>query len=96
MAQRGLDIKAVDWVVNFDCPKTVEDYIHRIGRTGRAGAKGSAMTFVAQESDSAMMRDIAKVIKDVGQPVPPELDVSAGGRAGGSLRKFVSSRSNRR
>ena len=96
VAQRGLDIKAVDWVVNFDCPKTVEDYIHRIGRTGRAGAKGSAMTFVAQESDSAMMRDIAKVIKDVGQPVPPELDVSAGGRAGGSLRKFVSSRSNRR
>jgi ATP-dependent RNA helicase DDX5/DBP2 len=73
VAQRGLDIKAVDWVVNFDCPKTAEDYIHRIGRTGRAGAKGSAMTFVVRESDAGMMKDLARIIKDCNQPVPAEL-----------------------
>jgi ATP-dependent RNA helicase DDX5/DBP2 len=73
VAQRGLDIKAVDWVVNFDAPKTCEDYIHRIGRTGRAGAKGSSMTFVVPETDGAIMRDIARVIKDCGQPVPEDL-----------------------
>ena len=74
VAQRGLDVKGVDWVVNFDCPKNIEDYIHRIGRTGRAGAKGASMTFIAQESDTGMMKDIAKVMKDVGQKVPIELN----------------------
>jgi len=75
VAQRGLDIKAIDWVVNFDCPKTCEDYIHRIGRTARAGAKGNSMTFVVPETDSVMMREISRVIKDCGQPVPADLDI---------------------
>ena len=74
VAQRGLDIKAIDWVVNFDCPKTCEDYIHRIGRTARAGAKGNSMTFVVPETDSVMMREISRVIKDCGQAVPADLD----------------------
>jgi superfamily II DNA/RNA helicase len=43
---RGLDIKNVTHVINFDLPQTYEDYIHRIGRTGRADQKGVALTFV--------------------------------------------------
>jgi ATP-dependent RNA helicase DDX5/DBP2 len=73
VAQRGLDIKAVDWVVNFDCPKTAEDYIHRIGRTGRAGAKGSSMTFTVRETDASMMKEIARIIKDCNQKIPDDL-----------------------
>ena len=95
VAQRGLDIKAVDWVVNFDCPKTSEDYIHRIGRTGRAGAKGSAMTFVVRESDSAMMKEISRIIKDCGQKVPDELNARGSGSSGGKddIRSFMNRRS---
>jgi superfamily II DNA/RNA helicase len=46
VASRGLDIENVTHVINFDAPETYDDYIHRIGRTGRAGKKGIALTFV--------------------------------------------------
>lgn len=75
VAQRGLDIKDVTYVVNYDVPKTLEDYIHRIGRTGRAGATGTAVTFFPADSYTPdmirMARSIAKGMRDVGQS-PPE------------------------
>lgn len=43
---RGLDIRSIVLVVNFKCPNHLEDYIHRIGRTGRGGNKGTAITFI--------------------------------------------------
>lgn len=92
VAQRGLDIKAVDWVVNFDCPKTSEDYIHRIGRTGRAGAKGSAMTFVVRESDSGMMSNLARIIADCNQTVPPALLSTRGAKSENDIRGFMNRR----
>lgn len=59
---RGIDVDEVDYVINYDVPDQPEDYIHRIGRTGRAGAKGLAITFVTPESE-ATLRDIEKLIK---------------------------------
>jgi len=66
VAARGLDIKGVSHVFNFDTPWHPDDYIHRIGRTGRAGAKGRAFTFVAPDDAEA----IANVEKLTGMKIP--------------------------
>jgi len=62
VAARGLDIKDVPAVFNFDIPFHAEDYVHRIGRTGRAGQSGLAVTFVAK-SDLRLVSDIEKLLK---------------------------------
>ncbi|MGN3973966.1 DEAD/DEAH box helicase [Tsuneonella sp. SYSU-LHT278] len=66
VAARGLDIKGVSHVFNFDTPWHPDDYVHRIGRTGRAGNKGRAFTFVAEDDAEA----IENVEKLTGAPVP--------------------------
>ena len=55
VAARGLDIPNVSHVINFDQPNSYEDYVHRIGRTGRAGNRGHALTFVAGNPDENRM-----------------------------------------
>ena len=62
VAARGLDIKDVPAVFNFDVPFNAEDYVHRIGRTGRAGASGLAVTLVSG-SDARLVADIEKLLK---------------------------------
>ena len=62
VAARGLDIKDVPAVFNFDIPFNAEDYIHRIGRTGRAGASGLAVSFVSR-SDGRLMADLENLLK---------------------------------
>jgi superfamily II DNA/RNA helicase len=61
VAARGLDIKGVSHVFNFDAPWHADDYVHRIGRTGRAGAKGKAFTFVTKADEEAI-ENIEKLI----------------------------------
>jgi len=77
VAQRGLDIKDVAFVVNYDLPNTFEDYIHRIGRTARGGATGTAVTFFPADAYTPdvirMARAIVKGMKDVGQKPPDQL-----------------------
>ena len=73
VAARGLDIKDVPAVFNFDVPFNAEDYVHRIGRTGRAGASGLAVTLVAP-SDNRLVSDIEKLIKKKIEVEPVELD----------------------
>jgi ATP-dependent RNA helicase RhlE len=62
VAARGLDIKDVPAVFNFDVPFNAEDYVHRIGRTGRAGQSGLAVSF-ASKSDARLVADIERLIK---------------------------------
>ena len=73
VAARGLDIKDVPAVFNFDVPFNAEDYVHRIGRTGRAGASGLAVSFVAS-SDQRLVTDIEKLIKTKIELEPMEFD----------------------
>ena len=73
VAARGLDIPAVSHVFNFDVPRSADDYVHRIGRTGRAGMTGEAITIVTPEDGKA----IDAVTKLIGF-VPEELNLAAG------------------
>ena len=66
IAQRGLDISGITHVINYDVPQQPEDYVHRIGRTGRAAATGDAYTFMSPD-EIAMVRTIERVI---GQQIP--------------------------
>jgi ATP-dependent RNA helicase RhlE len=61
IAARGIDVDALGHVVNFDVPKAPDDYIHRVGRTGRAEEKGEAFTFVSPQEESDL-RDIERVL----------------------------------
>ncbi|KAK5083522.1 RNA-dependent ATPase [Lithohypha guttulata] len=72
VAARGLDIPNVKLVLNVTFPLTAEDYVHRIGRTGRAGKDGTAITFFT-EQDKQLAGGLVNVLKGAGQPVPDEL-----------------------
>jgi ATP-dependent RNA helicase RhlE len=61
IAARGIDVEGISHVINFDVPAFAEDYIHRIGRTGRAEAKGDAITFVARDEEK-YLRQIERFI----------------------------------
>lgn len=72
VAARGLDVKQLKLVVNYDTPNHLEDYVHRAGRTGRAGNTGTAVTFITEEQ-GRYAGNIAKALKESGQEVPEEL-----------------------
>ena len=72
VAARGLDVKQLKLVVNYDAPNHLEDYVHRAGRTGRAGNKGTAVTFITEEQDRYSL-DIAKAMRQSGQEVPDDV-----------------------
>jgi len=74
---RGLDIKDVTHVLNFDMARDVESYIHRIGRTGRAGVSGVSITFFNRAYDMECAPALAKIAKEAGQVVPDFLDAAA-------------------
>ncbi|RLM86851.1 hypothetical protein C2845_PM04G29620 [Panicum miliaceum] len=83
VAARGLDIKDIRVVINYDFPTGIEDYVHRIGRTGRAGATGVSYTFFS-EQDWKYAGDLVKLLEGANQHVPPQLlDMAARGATGG-------------
>ena len=69
VAARGLDIPLIQHVINFDLPQVPEDYVHRIGRTARAGTEGSALTFLTPD-DRSMWNEISKLIDPNFKPAP--------------------------
>ncbi|CAI9265189.1 unnamed protein product [Lactuca saligna] len=86
VAARGLDIKDIRVVINYDFPTGVEDYVHRIGRTGRAGATGEAYTFFGDQ-DSKHASELVKLLEGSNQRVPVEIRNMAA-RGGGKGARF--------
>jgi len=76
IAGRGIDIQGVEHVINYDMPKDIESYTHRIGRTGRAGRKGVSTSFITGEGveQNGVLYDLKMMLKECKQSVPPELD----------------------
>ncbi|PTB68015.1 DEAD-domain-containing protein [Trichoderma citrinoviride] len=91
VAARGLDIPNVTHVINYDLPTDVDDYVHRIGRTGRAGNTGIATAFF-NRGNRGIVRELIDLLKEANQEVPPFLEAIAressfgggGGRGGRS------------
>jgi ATP-dependent RNA helicase DDX3X len=88
VAARGLDIPNVTHVVNYDLPTDIDDYVHRIGRTGRAGNTGISTAFF-NRGNRGVVRDLLELLKEANQEVPSFLEAIArensyGGRSGGS------------
>lgn len=92
VAARGLDIPNVTHVVNYDLPTDIDDYVHRIGRTGRAGNTGLSTAFF-NRGNRGIVRDLIELLKEAHQEIPPFLESVAregsgfgggrGGRSGG-------------
>lgn len=69
IASRGIDVKNIMTVINFTPPKAIENYIHRVGRAGRAGATGNAITFISKNNVKFAI-DLIQVFENSGYPVP--------------------------
>ncbi|KAJ5805050.1 ATP-dependent RNA helicase dbp2 [Penicillium riverlandense] len=72
VASRGIDVRDITHVLNYDYPNNSEDYVHRIGRTGRAGAKGTAITFFTTDN-SKQARDLVTILTEAKQQIDPRL-----------------------
>ncbi|XP_061192498.1 ATP-dependent RNA helicase DDX4-like isoform X2 [Saccostrea echinata] len=74
VAARGLDIPLVKHVINYDLPQSIDEYVHRIGRTGRCGNLGKAMSFYSNDTDGALAKPLVRILSDAMQEVPDWLE----------------------
>lgn len=72
LAARGLDVRDIKYVINYDFPNQIEDYVHRIGRTGRAGDIGTSFSFFTDD-DKRLAKDLLKLLKEAKQKIPSKL-----------------------
>ncbi|OFZ81706.1 MAG: hypothetical protein A2583_12260 [Bdellovibrionales bacterium RIFOXYD1_FULL_53_11] len=77
IAARGIDVFNISHVINYDLPRMAEDYIHRIGRTGRAGLSGEALSLLTPE-DRSQWNDISKLLKKTGSSIPVTCSLERG------------------
>lgn len=68
-----MDIPDVELVINYDFPKQIEDYVHRIGRTGRAGKKGATIAYLVEGEDNRISEELIPMMRLAKQPVSQEL-----------------------
>ena len=95
VAARGLDIDNVAHVINYDMPKDIDDYIHRIGRTGRAGHTGTATSFVS-EYNARVCKELVMILLDGGQECPQWLKSLAAKHSGGVIGRKQAEREEHR
>ncbi|XP_059051770.1 probable ATP-dependent RNA helicase DDX43 [Achroia grisella] len=76
VASRGIDIKNLTHVINLDFPRHIEEYVHRVGRTGRAGKTGIALSFISR-NDWGHARELIKILEEANQEIPDELELMA-------------------
>ncbi|KAG4086357.1 p68 RNA helicase [Neocallimastix lanati (nom. inval.)] len=72
IAARGLDVKDIKYVINYDFPTNIEDYVHRIGRTGRANTTGTSFTYFTLENYKSS-KALIKILEEANQEIPPKL-----------------------
>lgn len=73
VAAKGIDLVGIKHVINYDMPKEIENYVHRIGRTGRGGQRGLATTFVSNADDPSILADLMQLLVEASQAVPKAL-----------------------
>jgi len=73
VASKGLDFPDIQHVINYDMPDEIENYVHRIGRTGRCGKTGIATTFINKNQDETVLLDLKHLLKEAKQRIPPIL-----------------------
>ena len=75
VASKGLDFPDIQHVINFDMPDEIENYVHRIGRTGRCGKTGIATTFINKNQSESILLDLKHLLQEAKQRIPPVLMV---------------------
>jgi len=70
VAARGLDVPNVKWVINYDLPNTIDSYVHRIGRTGRCGNTGTAISLVGNKENKNVLRELLTILRENKQAIP--------------------------
>ncbi|EUD68400.1 hypothetical protein C922_01422 [Plasmodium inui San Antonio 1] len=75
VASKGLDFPSIEHVINYDMPKDIENYVHRIGRTGRCGKTGIATTFINKNQEEAILLDLKALLIEAKQKIPPFLEM---------------------
>lgn len=88
VASKGLDFPDIQHVVNFDMPEEIENYVHRIGRTGRCGKTGIATTFINKAQSETILLDLKYLLREAKQRIPPVLALldDPNEAAGGDVR----------
>jgi len=94
VAARGLDVPNVKWVINYDLPNTIDSYVHRIGRTGRCGNTGTAISLVGNKENKNVIRELLSILREAKQEIPGWFSNMVADSTYGGFRSNRSQRGN--